>query len=258
MNESHPFDKRIVLVTGISSGIGRSALFELVKRGATVVGVARREKPGREVVEEANSVTEAGGRAEYVKGDIADESSIKQIIDTIYRRYGRLDAAFNNAGIEAEFHMTPDTPTQLFDDVFQTNVRGTWLCMKEELKIMRDQGFGSIVNTSSIAGVVAFPQASVYTASKHAVIGMTKATALEFADTRIRVNCICPGATKSEMSSRWAEKFTGGEEAMAAILPKKRLATPEEMSNAALFLLSDEASYITGAQLAVDGGYSLG
>ena len=252
------FAGRTVLVTGATSGIGRAAVIELASRGASVVAAARREREGLEVVEMANAAgLSVDGRAQFVATDVTDGNSIDALFERIETDIGRLDGAFNNAGIEADAAMTPDMSVEVFDRLFATNVRGTWLCMRHELGIMRKQEHGAIVNTSSIAGVIGFPQASAYTASKHAVVGMTKSAGLELAEFGIRVNCLCPGATKSEMSDRWVSRYPGGEAEMVEMLPMKRLGTPEQLAAAAIFMLSDAAAYMTGHAMVVDGGFSV-
>jgi len=251
------FTNKIILVTGVTSGIGRAAVMELTRRGATVIAVARREPEGLEVAAEANAAAAFGGSACFVRADIADSDSIDALFASIEADHGRLDGAFNNAGIEADAAPAPDMPVAVFDQLFATNVRGTWLCMRHEMRMMERRGCGAIVNTASIAGVIGFPGASAYTASKHAVVGMTKAAGLEYAERGIRVNCLCPGATKSEMSDRWVERYPGGEAEMSAMLPMKRLGKPEELAATAIFMLSDAAAYMTGATVVVDGGYSV-
>jgi NAD(P)-dependent dehydrogenase (short-subunit alcohol dehydrogenase family) len=252
------FKGKNILVTGVTSGIGRAAVIELAKRGATVIAAARREEAGRATVESAAIAGKAGGgSARFVRTDIAVPDSIDELFAKIAQDYGRLDGAFNNAGIESDLAQVPDTPLEVFDRVFATNVRGTWLCMRHEMRLMRAQGHGAIVNTASITGVIAFPSTSVYTASKHAVVGMSKAAGLELAREGIRVNCICPGATRSEMSERWLETYPGGEAQMTQMLPTKRLARPEELAAVAIFLLSDAASYMTSSTTVVDGGQSV-
>jgi len=243
-----------VLVTGATSGIGRAAAIQLGGLGAKVIVSGRREPEGRRT---AAVIAANGGDARYLPVDIGDRNSIAALFAAIKAGYGRLDAAFNNAGIEAEHHLLPDTPEDLYDSVFNTNVRGTWLCLRHEMSIMRAQGSGAIVNTSSIAGVIAFPMSSVYTASKHAIVGMTKSAALDFPDKGIRVNCLCPGGTRTPMAERWVEKLPGGFATMEATIPMKRLGTVDELAQAAIWLMSDAASYVTGAVLVADGGFSL-
>lgn len=246
---------KTILVTGASSGIGRAAIAVFSRHGARVIAAARRREQTEQAVEAANAT---GGSAAFLPVDIADEASVDALFDRIRKDYGRLDGAFNNAGKEAPQALLPDTPVATFDDVMATNARGTWLCLRREMQIMREQGSGSIVNTSSIAGIMSFPGSSAYGASKSAVIAMTRSAALDLAPLGITVNCICPGATRSEMSARWAERLPNGEADLAAFNPMKRIGEPEEQAEAASFLLSDRARYINGAILVIDGGASLG
>jgi len=256
MNEKR-FSGKIALVTGASSGIGRAAVIDLVREGATVIAAARRSEQGSAVIEAARAAT-AGAQVRFVQTDISSSDSVDALFDVIAADYGRLDVAFNNAGVEADAAELPDTPIEVFDSVFGINVRGTWMCMRHEMRLMREQGHGAIVNTSSIAGLIAYPHSSVYTGSKHAIIGMTKSAALDLADRGVRVNCLCPGATRGEMASRWVDRVPGGEEAMVQTIPMKRMGTPEELAAVAMFLLSDAASYMTGAIVVADGGSVLG
>ncbi len=246
---------KTILVTGASSGIGRAAIAVFSRHGARVIAAARRREQTMAAIEAVNA---HGGQASFAPVDIADEASVDALFDHIRNEYGRLDGAFNNAGKEAPQALLPDMSAATFDDVMATNARGTWLCMRREMQIMRDQGSGSIVNTSSIAGIMSFPGSSAYGASKSAVIAMTRSAALDLAPLGITVNCICPGATRSEMSARWAERLPNGEADLAAHNPMKRIGEPEEQAEAASFLLSDRARYINGAILVIDGGASLG
>lgn len=248
------FEGRIVLVTGATSGIGRAAVLELVARGARVVAAGRREDLGRELVAEVRA---AGGDALFVPCDVTGEASVDALFARIETVYGRLDAAFNNAGTESDQTPVPDTPVETFDQVFALNVRGTFLCLRHEMRIMRTQQRGAIVNTASIAGIIGYANSAVYAASKHAIVGMTKSAGIEFPAQGVRVNCLLPGATRSAMSQRWADRMEGGETAMAAAIPMKRLGTPDEQASVAVFLLSDAAAYMTGASVVVDGGLSV-
>jgi NAD(P)-dependent dehydrogenase (short-subunit alcohol dehydrogenase family) len=245
------FAGTIVLVTGASSGIGRAAAIKLGHEGAQVIVAARREAMGMQTVK---AVVDAGGTASFIAVDIGDETSIDALFAAIEGQYGRLDAALNNAGTEGEPAALPDMAIAEFDRVFSVNVRGTWLCMRHELRMMRAQGAGAVVNTASIAGVVGFPMSSAYTASKHAIVGMTKSASLDFAPMGIRVNCLCPGGTTTEMSERWTARAPGGEPEMAQRVPMKRFGRAEEQAEAAVFMLSDAASYMSGAVMVVDGG----
>lgn len=246
---------KTILVIGASSGIGHAAIGVMGRHGARVIAAARRQETTEAALEELRS---AGGEGVYIPVDISDPASVDALFARIEKDHGGMDGAFNNAGVEAPHMPLPDTPLETFDDVFATNARGTWMCMRQEMRIMRARGRGAIVNTASIAGLIAFPGASAYVASKHAVIGMTKSAALDLAEQGIRVNCICPGATRSEMSKRWAERLPNGEAALAQVNPMKRIAEADEPAELAAFLLSDRAAFINGAVITVDGGSSLG
>jgi A-factor type gamma-butyrolactone 1'-reductase (1S-forming) len=172
--------------------------------------------------------------------------------------FGRLDGAFNNAGIGGTEGPIEETSPDAFDSIMRVNARGVWMCMHHEIAIMRRQGSGAIVNTASVHGLLGLPGNAIYVGSKHAVVGMTRTVALELAPHGVRVNCLCPGATRTELFERSSGGGVGSEEAVAAIVPMARIADAKELAAAALWLLSDEASYMTGHPLVVDGGFSVG
>ncbi|MEU6896295.1 glucose 1-dehydrogenase [Streptomyces sp. NPDC046557] len=239
------------LITGASSGIGAAAARVFCREGARVTLVARREP---ELAALAAELTQAGYEAQYVVADVSRSGDAARAVAAAVEAYGGLDAAFNNAGVPALpglLHLTED---EVYDRVMDVNVRGVWNCMRAELAAMVESGGGSIVNNSSTAGLVATVAGAPYIASKHAVIGLTKAAAKEYAPHRVRVNALATGATRSEMLVDWMAGDPAREAAMADKAMLKRLAETEEIAEAALWLCTERSSYITGTTLAVDGG----
>jgi NAD(P)-dependent dehydrogenase (short-subunit alcohol dehydrogenase family) len=245
------FQNKVVLITGATSGIGKVSALAFAKAGAKVIVSGRREAEGQSVVAEIKA---AGGEATFVKADVAVEADVAALVAKTVATYGRLDVAFNNAGVELTGAIVETTEAD-YRRVFDINVWGVITSMKHEIPVMLKQGAGVIINTSSVAGHVGMAGASIYVASKHAVEGLTKAAALEYAKLGIRVNAVAPAAIETDMMNR----FTGGgnEEAltyMRSLHPVGRLGRSEEIANPVLFLASDAASFITGASLNVDGG----
>ncbi|MFF1560722.1 SDR family NAD(P)-dependent oxidoreductase [Streptomyces sp. NPDC058279] len=239
------------LITGASSGIGAAAARVFCREGARVTLVARREP---ELIALTAELTQAGYEAQYVVADVSRSGDAARAVAAAVETYGGLDAAFNNAGVPALpglLHLTDD---EVYDRVMDVNVRGVWNCMRAELAAMVESGGGSIVNNSSTAGLVATVAGAPYIASKHAVIGLTKAAAKEYAPHRVRVNALATGATRSEMLVDWMAGDPAREAAMADKAMLKRLAETEEIAEAALWLCTERSSYITGTTLAVDGG----
>jgi NAD(P)-dependent dehydrogenase (short-subunit alcohol dehydrogenase family) len=246
------FQNKVVLITGATSGIGKVTALAFAKGGAKVVVSGRRETEGQSVVAEIKA---AGGEATFVKADVAIEADVAVLVTQTVAAYGRIDIAFNNAGIELTGPIVEVTEAD-YRRTFDINVWGVLTSMKHEIPVMLKQGAGVIINTSSVAGHVGMAGASVYVASKHAVEGLTKAAALEYAKQGIRINAVAPAAIETDMITR----FTGGgnEEALAymsALHPVGRMGRADEIANAVLFLASDAASFITGTSLNVDGGF---
>src|SRR6202007_215033 len=240
----------VVLITGALTGIGRATALAFANEGARVVVSGRHDEEGKKLVVE---VRKLGAEAEFIRADVRHEEDVRKLIDKTVERFGRLDVAVNNAGTEGKPGPLTDQTPESYAATFDTNVLGTLLSMKHELRVMLPQGSGSIVNISSTYGRAGAPGAALYVASKHAVEGFTKAAALEFAETGVRINVVAPGPTETGMLNR----FTGTPENKADLIsrvPMKRIAQPEETAEAILFLASDKASYITGTSLAVDGG----
>ncbi|GHF10553.1 SDR family NAD(P)-dependent oxidoreductase [Streptomyces fumanus] len=243
---------RTVLVTGASSGIGAAAATLFAAEGAAVVLMARREERLRALAEE---IAAAGGRAAVAAGDVTVPADVDRAVGTAVRDFGGLDGAFNNAGwgsIGSELHETDDA---VFDQIMDVNVRGVWNCLKREIPVMlRQGGGGAIVNTSSTAGVFATGAVSPYVAAKHAVLGLTRAAAAEYGQRGIRVNALVVGATRTELMEGAIARVPPLEQAAVARAVQPRFAEPEEIARAAAWLLSDHASFVTGAAVPVDGG----
>lgn len=244
---------KIVLVTGGASGIGRAACLRLGQEGALVC-VADVAADGTLAV--AREIEAAGGRAEPLPLDVTEGEAVAAAVQGIAERHGRLDGAFNNAGIEGPAIKTADYPDDEWDRVLAVNLKGVWWCMKAELDQMVLQGGGAIVNTASIAGVRGFPGASAYVASKHGVVGLTRSAAVEYAHHNIRVNAVCPGFIETPMAARVGASGRVKPSAMADLAPIRRMGEAREIGDAASWLLSDEASFTTGVTLEVDGGYA--
>jgi NAD(P)-dependent dehydrogenase (short-subunit alcohol dehydrogenase family) len=241
---------KICLVTGGASGIGQAAALAFAREGA-VVTIADSSSAGEET---AGMVRGIGGKAEFIRCDISVASEVEALIANIAVRRGRLDCAFNNAGIEGPLVAMHEVPEELWDRIAKVDLKGPFLCLKYEVRQMLRQGYGAIVNTSSTAGICGTPGYSPYTAAKHGVIGLTKTVALQYARSRIRVNAICPGLTDTPMMARILGGDREMEQLFVAGTPIGRKATPAEIAAAAVWLCSDAASFVTGAVLPVDGG----
>jgi NAD(P)-dependent dehydrogenase (short-subunit alcohol dehydrogenase family) len=240
----------VVLITGGLTGIGRAAAIAFARKGAKVVVAGRREEAGKELLKELRSF---GSEAEFINADVRKEDEVRALVEKTVARFGRLDVAVNNAGTEGQVGPITEQSAESYAATFDTNVLGVILSMKHEVRVMKKQGSGSIVNISSTYGHEGAAGASVYVGSKHAVEGITKSVALEIARTGIRVNSVAPGTTDTDMLTR----FTGtsaNKAALVARVPMGRLGLTEEIANAIVFIASDEASYINGHVLNVDGG----
>jgi NAD(P)-dependent dehydrogenase (short-subunit alcohol dehydrogenase family) len=245
------YQGKVVIVTGGAYGIGRAAAIGFAQRGAKVV-IADIDVPRGE--ETLRRVKNAGGEAVFVKTDVSSEADVEALVGETIQAYGRLDCAFNNAGIHKVFASTLQFTAADWEEMIDVNLKSVWLCMKYEIPQMLKQGKGAIVNTSSAAGLVGAPSNPAYPASKHGVVGITKSTALEFARKGIRVNCVCPGPVRTGMNESLVRTNPDMVKAMDQKVPMGRIGEPEEVAAAAIWLCSDEASYITGAILPVDGG----
>ncbi|NQW16393.1 MAG: glucose 1-dehydrogenase [Chloroflexi bacterium] len=245
---------KIGLVTGASSGIGRATAIAMVAAGASVVVAARR---GPELASLVDEIIRSGGNSLAVPTDVTDETAVRAMVEACVAEYGQLDFAFNNAGIEGPSQPISAYTLDEFQSVLAVNTVGTFSCMKYELAQMQSQGHGVIVNDASVAGLRGMFRQSAYTASKHAVIGMTKVAALEYGSKGIRVNAVCPGFTKTDMVDRLAQHDTEREARLASYSPMKRLGTVEEVAAAVVWLCSDASSFTNGEALVLDGGLSV-
>jgi NAD(P)-dependent dehydrogenase (short-subunit alcohol dehydrogenase family) len=243
----------VVLVTGALTGIGRATAIAFAREGHRIVVSGRREEAGQALAAELRGW---GAEAEFIRADVRFEAEVRHLVEQTVQRFGRLDVAVNNAGTEGSLGEVVEQSVDNYEATFATNVLGTLLSMKHEMRVMRAHGSGSIVNLSSVAGHVGIAGASVYVASKHAVEGLTKSAALEGAPHGVRVNAVAPGPVATDM----LERFVGGsEEAKAGLLatvPAQRAANADEIAQTVLFLASDKARYLTGQSLVVDGGYT--
>ncbi|MFJ5899322.1 SDR family NAD(P)-dependent oxidoreductase [Streptomyces sp. NPDC093064] len=244
----------VVLITGALTGIGRATALAYARQGANLVVSGRHQDVGEQF---AGELSDLGAPAEFVRADVRFDADVKDLVDRAVARFGRIDVAVNNAGTAGTPGPVTDVTDEDYQAIFDTNVKGTLLCLKHEFRVMREQSVGSIVNVSSVFGLMGYPEATLYVGSKHAVVGFTKAAALEGAAHGIRVNAIAPGFTRTAMY----EQFTGDDtarDAVDSVLPMHRAGTPEEIAEALQYLGSDKASYLSGHVLTVDGGLMAG
>lgn len=242
---------KVAIVTGGSAGIGRAAALALAAEGAAVVVADVDVERGESVAAE---IRDTGGQATFVRTDVTDDAAVEAMVRTAVEEYGGLDVAFNNAGIEGTPAPTHECSPENWQRTLAVNLTGVWSCMRHEIPRMLERGGGSIVNCSSIAGLVGFASSPAYVASKHAVVGLTRTAALDLATDGIRVNAVCPGVVDTEMITRFTHGEQEAESALVAMEPMGRMGRPEEIADAVVWLCSDRSSFTTGQAIAVDGG----
>ena len=249
-----PAPEKVALVTGAANGIGRATARALAAQGTAVLVTDVDDEAGEAV---AAGITASGGTASFLHTDVADSAQVKAMVQTAVDRYGRLDVALNNAGIVGAGSDVVAMDEEVWNRGIGVMLTGVFLCMKYEIPAMLETGGGAIVNTSSGAGIIGFPTMANYVAAKHGVIGLTKTAALEFATRGVRINAVCPGTAHTKMVDEWIGGDPAQEAQVAALHPIGRIAQPEEIAAAALWLCSPAASFVVGHALVVDGGYTI-
>jgi NAD(P)-dependent dehydrogenase (short-subunit alcohol dehydrogenase family) len=245
------FNDKVVLITGAGNGIGRATALAFSQQGASVVVSDVSHRDGEETTD---LITKAGGIATFIPCDVTKDQDVQTLVNGTLEAYGKLDIAFNNAGIEIEQSKLADGEDAIYDKIMDVNVKGVWRCMKYQIPAMLKQSTSSIVNTASIAGLGAAPKMSIYSASKHAVIGLTKSAAIEYGKKGLRVNAVCPAVIDTEMFKRATQNDPQKEQYVKGLHPVGRIGQPEEIAAAVLYLCSDLAGFTTGVALPVDGG----
>lgn len=249
------FDGKVALVTGAGSGIGQATALAFAEKGAKVVVSDYVREGGEETV---RLIKEAGGEAIFIQTDVSKPAEVKDLLDKIVNHYGRIDCAHNNAGIALPLVPLDEITDEQFDAIYNVNLKGVFSCMRQEIRYMLQQGAGAIVNTASMVGLIGMRDNGPYCATKHGVIGLTRAAALDYAQKGIRVNCVCPGFTLTPMVKKAFEHDPDSLDAYVAGsgTPLARWASPDEIARVVVFLCSDNASYVTGHAMVIDGGYT--
>jgi NAD(P)-dependent dehydrogenase (short-subunit alcohol dehydrogenase family) len=242
---------KIALITGAGSGIGRATALAFARQGAAVALADVQDDAGQAT---ADMIAQAGGAALYLHADVARADDVQALVGQVVARFGRLDYAHNNAGVEGRHGLLADADEAEWDRVLAIDLKGVWLCMKYEIRQMQAQGGGAIVNTASVAGLIGAEGLGPYAAAKHGVVGLTKTAAIEYARAGIRVNAVCPGFISTPMVDRFVQGDQRAGDRLARAHPLGRLGTPEEVAEAVVWLCSEASSFITGHALAVDGG----
>jgi NAD(P)-dependent dehydrogenase (short-subunit alcohol dehydrogenase family) len=254
LNDKGSFAGKVAFVTGAANGIGRAAALAFAREGASVVAADVSEQGNQDT---ARTIEEAGGRALAVRCDVSRAEDVKAALDRAVETFGRLDFAFNNAGVEQPITAAADLREEDWDRIVDINLRGVFLCMRHEIPLMLEQGGGAIVNTSSGAGVKGFAGQGAYCAAKHGVVGLTRAAALDYAKANIRVNAVCPGIIETPMMDRFSGGTPEGRERVIAQEPVGRMGKPEEIASAVLWLCSDAAAFMVGHAMVMDGGQTV-
>jgi NAD(P)-dependent dehydrogenase (short-subunit alcohol dehydrogenase family) len=249
------FAGKVAFVTGAASGIGRATAVAFASAGATVVVADVSDQGNRET---AGLIEDQGGRVLMVRCDVTSGQEVKAALDQTFDAFGRLDIAFNNAGVEQPVGPAAEVSEDEWDRILDINLRGVFLCMKHEIPLMLRQGGGAIINTSSGAGVTAVKGQAAYTAAKHGVIGLTKAAALDYAQANLRINAVCPGIIDTAMMQRFTGDSAEGRQRVIGQEPVGRMGTPEEIAGAVLWMCSDAAAFVVGHALVIDGGQMAG